>query len=275
VDDNGNWPNYTDVDGGGIMTSAIAIEGLWKSFSGDPVRAESSPQKQAALFHVSLEIRSHEIMGVLGAANAGKTTLLNILAGQLEPDAGRIVINGREAGTYPPLLREQVAFEPQPLTLANPALAGKSLIVLDEPHLHQPSLSLPEISSALRDFVRTPGRSAIVATRDPVLAQRLCDRVTLMNTGHILSVIPVRYLAEAYQNHELYEFQVHGQFDPAWYDWMDDIEVIPCGGDSLFYCPVVDQANLFGVIARFRDLGQTLLAIRRLNTKFEEPDRAQ
>ena len=48
-----------------------------------------------ALDHLSLEVRRGEVLGVLGASGCGKTTLLNLVAGHLDPDSGSIAIGGR------------------------------------------------------------------------------------------------------------------------------------------------------------------------------------
>ncbi len=45
---------------------------------------------------VSLEVRPGTIHGVLGENGAGKSTLMRILAGYTRPDAGRILLGGRE-----------------------------------------------------------------------------------------------------------------------------------------------------------------------------------
>ena len=50
----------------------------------------------AAVLHgVSLEVRSGEIVTVIGGNGAGKTTLLKTVAGVLRPVAGRIAVGER------------------------------------------------------------------------------------------------------------------------------------------------------------------------------------
>jgi sulfate/thiosulfate transport system ATP-binding protein len=51
----------------------------------------------AAVNDVSLEIAEGELLALLGPSGSGKTTLLRLIAGLDLPDAGRIVINGRDA----------------------------------------------------------------------------------------------------------------------------------------------------------------------------------
>lgn len=44
--------------------------------------------------NVNIELRSGEVLAILGENGAGKTTLMNILYGLYQPDSGQIVING-------------------------------------------------------------------------------------------------------------------------------------------------------------------------------------
>ncbi|MFQ5973708.1 MAG: ATP-binding cassette domain-containing protein, partial [Alphaproteobacteria bacterium] len=49
-----------------------------------------------ALDDVSFDVRAGEVVALLGDNGAGKSTLIKIISGTLEPDAGRIVFEGRE-----------------------------------------------------------------------------------------------------------------------------------------------------------------------------------
>ena len=47
-----------------------------------------------ALEHVSMDIQSGRVTGLLGQNGAGKTTLLKLIAGLLKPDSGQVSIDG-------------------------------------------------------------------------------------------------------------------------------------------------------------------------------------
>jgi ABC-type sugar transport system ATPase subunit len=49
-----------------------------------------------ALVDVNLRLARGEVLGLIGDNGAGKSTLLKILCGFQQPDAGQIVVNGRE-----------------------------------------------------------------------------------------------------------------------------------------------------------------------------------
>ena len=54
-----------------------------------------------ALRHVDLEARPGRILGLVGPNGAGKTTLIRIIAGLLDPDAGRVLVDGHDPATDP------------------------------------------------------------------------------------------------------------------------------------------------------------------------------
>ena len=55
-----------------------------------------------AVDHVTLSIYKGEIFALVGASGCGKTTLLRMLAGFVEPSSGRISIDGADMGKIPP-----------------------------------------------------------------------------------------------------------------------------------------------------------------------------
>ena len=52
--------------------------------------------------HVSLEVRSGELLALVGPSGSGKSTLLRLIAGLLRPEAGSIWLDGRDITDVPP-----------------------------------------------------------------------------------------------------------------------------------------------------------------------------
>lgn len=54
-----------------------------------------------AVNNVSLNIEKGEIIGLIGANGAGKTTMFNIIAGDLNPTSGKVIYKGNEIQSLP------------------------------------------------------------------------------------------------------------------------------------------------------------------------------
>ena len=59
----------------------------------------------AALSDVSLSVDAGEVVGIIGPNGAGKTTLFDCICGHVRPDAGRVVLAGRDVGSLAPHAR--------------------------------------------------------------------------------------------------------------------------------------------------------------------------
>ncbi len=70
--------------------SALRIENLEKRYGGLTVTDK-----------LSLDVASGELHAVIGPNGAGKTTLIGQLSGELRPDAGRVLLDGRDVTRMP------------------------------------------------------------------------------------------------------------------------------------------------------------------------------
>jgi iron(III) transport system ATP-binding protein len=71
------------------MPTAISIQSVRKGFG-------SGPAATVAVDSISLEVRPGELFFLLGPSGCGKTTLLRMIAGFIEPTAGRILFGERD-----------------------------------------------------------------------------------------------------------------------------------------------------------------------------------
>lgn len=62
-----------------------------------------------------------------------------------------------------------------------------------------------------------------------------------------------------------YRIRICGHLDPTWSAWFDGLAITQeDDGTTILVGPLVDQAALYGLLSRLRDLGATLLAVERL-----------
>jgi ABC-2 type transport system ATP-binding protein len=71
--------------------------------------------KTTAVDDVSFHIGNNEIVGLLGHNGAGKTTIMRMLSGYLEPTAGSIVIGGVDLATQAQTVQRQLGYLPENL----------------------------------------------------------------------------------------------------------------------------------------------------------------
>jgi branched-chain amino acid transport system ATP-binding protein len=77
-----------------VADTILRLEGLTKNFGGLRVTDR-----------VSLDVRPGEVHAVIGPNGAGKTTLIHQISGFLAPDAGRILLEGRDVTRLSPSRR--------------------------------------------------------------------------------------------------------------------------------------------------------------------------
>ena len=72
----------------------------------------------------------------------------------------------------------------------------------------------------------------------------------------------------------LYEIRIEGHLDDRWADWFGGLTVtLEQEGNTLLTGPVVDQAALYGLLRKVRDLGMPLLSVNRVKPEQEHaPD---
>lgn len=60
----------------------------------------------------------------------------------------------------------------------------------------------------------------------------------------------------------IYQIRVQGHLGQQWTEWFDGLTItLAENGDTLFTGPVVDQAALYGLLRKVRDLGLPLLSV--------------
>jgi len=110
-----------------------------------------------ALDQVSLEVKSAECVALIGESGSGKTTLLRCFNRLVDPDQGRVLIDGVEAATLDAIaLRRRIGYVPQDGGLLPHWKVGRNVALVprlrgmdDPPGLADRALALVGLEPAL------------------------------------------------------------------------------------------------------------------------------
>jgi len=91
--------------------NAIKVEKLTKIYS------KKTSNEIKALNNLNLEVKEGEIFGLLGPNGAGKTTFLNILAGTVIKNSGKVNVWGYDLDQNPRQVRSSIGIVPQEVNL--------------------------------------------------------------------------------------------------------------------------------------------------------------
>lgn len=137
--------------------AALALIDIWKRFGAT-----------AALSGAAFELAAGEVHALVGANGAGKSTLSRIVSGHIQPDRGRMLLDGEEArhGGSRDAIRAGIAMVTQETSLA-PDLTVLENIML--PRLGMPGrVRWPELRTQARQIIVRFGDEAGLALDRPV-----------------------------------------------------------------------------------------------------------
>lgn len=141
----------------GDRPELLRVEGLSKMFGG-----------LRAVIDVSFGVGQDEIVGLLGPNGSGKTTVLNLIAGALRADAGRVYLAGRDITRLAASRRTGLGIartfqlvRPLPSLSALDNVLVARLYARDRP----PASQARAESAQLLDLVGLGGKAAIPAAR--------------------------------------------------------------------------------------------------------------
>jgi branched-chain amino acid transport system ATP-binding protein len=178
----------------------------------------------SAVDNVDLSLSPGELRCIIGPNGCGKTTLFNLITGDLKPTQGRVVFDGQDITGWPVhrvsrlgIVRKfQVPSVFEGLTVfqnmrvpywagKRPALASRPrLMLLDEPTA---GMTVPETEATARLIQRISAEhrvSIVVIEHDVAFVQAVASRVTVMFKGSIFREGTYREIQAAPEIHQIY-----------------------------------------------------------------------
>jgi branched-chain amino acid transport system ATP-binding protein len=129
-----------------------------------------------AVDDVSFEVMPGEIFGVIGPNGSGKTTMFNSVLGQIEPDAGRVELNGQDITGLSPMQLNQrgVGRTFQTLQVFGKMTVRDNLLVAAQEH-----------RGSLASRIFAPGDSGLGGKADALIDQFRISHVAHMKAGQL------------------------------------------------------------------------------------------
>lgn len=293
---------------------AIELKNLTKIY----YHADGSALK--ALDNLNLAIPRGQIFGLLGAGGAGKTTLVEIMSGLIEPTSGTISMNGHILTPGDRIAADQVGWvlegvqtinrrlsiwdnfarrsqarawpeeklkqrleqlmgelnlwkfpdcpvhklapsQQRLVTFVCALLADPPIVIFDEPLIGLEASMTQLVKYWLAKLAHPQGKTVIIATRQPDLIEELGDEVALLSQGRLVTQQPVAQLLRSPQATS-YQITLKGHLDRHWSDWFDNLTLTHTEkGETLLSGPIRDQAALYGVLTKIRDLALPLVSV--------------
>ena len=122
-------------------TATLRAEGLVKQYG-----------KRRVVDGVSLEVNPGEVVGLLGPNGAGKTTSFYAVVGLVQPDAGRVFVNGQEVTDLPMYKRGRmgIGYLPQEASVFRKLTVEDNIMAI----LELQALSKAEQKDRLEELIR-------------------------------------------------------------------------------------------------------------------------
>lgn len=170
-------------------TAVYQIKDLSFAYGGPPV-----------LEGLSLDILPGRFYGVVGPNGCGKTTLLDLMVGQRQPQAGAISFLGQELAAYPRrALARSLALVPQEMPLGFPFTVSETVLMGRHPHI--PRFAAPgetdieKVEQALAALELSPLRHKLVTELSGGERQRVVlARALAQDTPVLLMDEPTSHL---------------------------------------------------------------------------------
>ena len=117
--------------------------------------------RKTILDSLNLNLNDGQILGLLGANGAGKSTIFNIITGLLKPDYGSIIINSEKVNKFPIFkrtLKYKIGFVPQYGGFFHDMTVNENLKAISEIAISNARVRDEKINSLLAKFELDPVR---------------------------------------------------------------------------------------------------------------------
>ncbi len=112
-------------------------------------------QEYYSINNVSLTIPIGSSVAFVGSSGAGKTTIVDIILGLLEPEKGRVLVDGIELGEYLPVWKKKIGYIPQSIYLSDETIRKNIAFGIADNDIDEAAVQRAIEDAQLKDFIDT------------------------------------------------------------------------------------------------------------------------
>jgi len=157
----------------------------------------------------------------------------------------------------------------QKVAIACALVADPPFILLDEPTLGLDVQTARAVKEQVGQLAREHGKTILLTTHRLDVAQELCERVTIMSQGRILTDQPMAELLSLFARQH-YEITIRGSLTPGALDGFADVTIRTQDENRVLDAPIPDADALYALIDRLRESDCQLLAVHKSEPNLEE-----
>jgi len=157
----------------------------------------------------------------------------------------------------------------QKLAIACALVTDPPIVLLDEPTLGLDVQAAKTVEEWVEKLAHEQGKTVVITTHQLDMAQKISDRVAIINKGELIADQPTRELLSAPQK-EYYEIKVEGHYDRAQLHCPEAFTVALENGHTVITGPVPHPDMLYGLLYSFRAQSLPLLSVARVEPNLEE-----
>lgn len=142
--------------------------------------------KLTALDHVSLTVRSGDVMGLLGPNGAGKSTMMKIIVGILRPTSGSVSVSGHDIVKDPERAKKVVGYLPENPTLYTGLTVTEFLSFVGKIRGVEDSALRDRIAASLKTFSLEEKEKALVGSLSKGMKQKVALIASTLHDPEVL-----------------------------------------------------------------------------------------
>lgn len=133
---------------GMVLTESIQFDAVSFTYEADP-----GVVTEPALYDICLEIRRGESIGIVGPTGSGKTTLVDLMLGLLEPTSGSIRVDGRDIRSAVRGWQQQIGYVPQSVYLIDDTIRRNIALGLEDAEIDEGRVAEAARAAQLDEFL--------------------------------------------------------------------------------------------------------------------------